>query len=128
MRRRDQGVWQAIAGGGEASESPPEAARREAFEEAGVPLGRPLYQLTTVNSIPVAGFAARDSWPPDVYVIPEYTFGVACGEHDVILSPEHPEFRWLHYEDAREQLHWQGNRVALWELAERIERRDLEPL
>ncbi len=128
LRRRDQGIWQAIAGGGEDEELAAEAARREAFEEAGITRARPLYRLATVNSIPVADFAARESWSPDLYVIPEYSFGIDCGDDCIVLSHEHTEYRWLAYEAARERLHWQGNRVALWELAERISTRDLTPL
>ena len=128
LRRRDQGIWQGIAGGGEDNETPPQAARREAFEECGIPTLSPLYRLATVNSIPTAGFAARNSWPPDLYVIPEYTFGVDSGDHGVSLSPEHTEYRWLSYDAAQESLHWQTNCVALWELSVRIARGDLTPL
>jgi dATP pyrophosphohydrolase len=79
-----------------------------------------------VNSIPVAGFAARNDWPANLYVIPEYTFGISCEHHDAVtLSPEHMEFRWMPYVEANEHLHWQGNRVALWELVERLEKDDL---
>ena len=35
FKRADEGFWQGISGGGEDGESPLEAARREAFEEAG---------------------------------------------------------------------------------------------
>lgn len=128
LKRGDLEMWQPIAGGGEGGESPPQAARREALEEAGIPSSSPLFQLSTVNSIPVSAFAARDEWSPDLYVIPEYTFGIDCGEHEVVLSPEHTAFRWLFYDDATESLHWQANRVALLELSERIARGDLTPL
>ena len=37
FRRTDLGVWQWIAGGGENRETPEQTARREAFEEAGIP-------------------------------------------------------------------------------------------
>ena len=36
FRRADRDAWQGIAGGGEESEVPEQAARREAAEEAGV--------------------------------------------------------------------------------------------
>jgi dihydroneopterin triphosphate diphosphatase len=36
FKRADEGFWQGISGGGEDGESPLEAARREAFEEAGL--------------------------------------------------------------------------------------------
>lgn len=37
LARSDDGRWQGLAGGGEGSETPLEAARREALEEAGIP-------------------------------------------------------------------------------------------
>jgi dATP pyrophosphohydrolase len=37
FRRADASYWQGVAGGGEEGESPLEAARREAAEEAGIP-------------------------------------------------------------------------------------------
>ena len=37
FRRADAGFWQGIAGGGEDGETPLEAVRREAYEEAGIP-------------------------------------------------------------------------------------------
>ena len=47
LRRSDAGYWQAVAGGGEDDETPLEAARREAYEEAGIPPGSPFLQLDT---------------------------------------------------------------------------------
>ena len=49
---------------------------REAFEEAGVSDKSSFYRLRTVDSVPVADFAARTVWPPDTYVIPQHFF--AC--------------------------------------------------
>ena len=37
LRRSDQGLWQGIAGGGEGEEKPLEAAKRETYEESGIP-------------------------------------------------------------------------------------------
>ncbi|MDX9955097.1 MAG: NUDIX domain-containing protein, partial [Anaerolineae bacterium] len=37
LKRADAGYWQGIAGGGEDPESPLEAARRETYEESGIP-------------------------------------------------------------------------------------------
>ena len=39
------GFWQGISGGVEEGESEMDAARREAFEEAGIPLESNLYQI-----------------------------------------------------------------------------------
>src|SRR5437868_2175553 len=42
FRRSDDGAWQGIAGGGEDDETALEAARRETFEEGGIPPRTPL--------------------------------------------------------------------------------------
>ena len=58
FRRRDDAmVRQAIAGGGEDNETPLEAARREAWEEAGIETSRPYVELDSRASIPVVHFA-----------------------------------------------------------------------
>ncbi len=47
------GYWQGIAGGGEEGETPLEAAKREAQEEAGI-IGESVYlTLDSVSKIPV---------------------------------------------------------------------------
>lgn len=59
FRRSDDSAWQGLAGGGEGSESPIEAARREAREEAGIPPTTPLYLLEMMDFVPVTCFSAR---------------------------------------------------------------------
>ena len=76
LKRSDAGWWQAIAGGGEDSEMPLEAAKREAREEAGIPTDSPFVQLDTITSVPVTEFRDSHLWGQDVYVIPQYCFGV----------------------------------------------------
>ena len=55
FRRTDEPYWQGIAGGGEDGESLLEAAKREAFEEAGARLKKlnpfALFNLTFVNQV-----------------------------------------------------------------------------
>ena len=75
LRRADIDIWQAVAGGGEGDETPPEAALREAREELGLDQPFLLYPLQTMASIPSRFFADRDSWPPGTYVVPEYRGG-----------------------------------------------------
>src|SRR5688500_2763143 len=117
--RSDAGYWQAIAGGGEEGESPLAAAQREAHEEAGIPTSAPYYRLQATASVPVHHFAARASWPRDLYVIPEHAFAVDVGAHGVVLSDEHQRVEWVAADTGESMLHWHSNRVALWELAER---------
>jgi dATP pyrophosphohydrolase len=115
FRRRDDGSWQAIAGGGEDAETPLEAARREAWEEAGIDPGSPYLPLDAMATVPVVHFADfRDR--DDLHVIPEYSFGVEVASDSVRLSREHAEAAWLPYADAHAQLRWDSNRTALWEL------------
>ena len=125
LRRSDVGYWQWIAGGGEAGEIVLESARREVYEEAGVSRSSPFYRLQATFSVPTSYFAARDRWPRDLYVIPEYCFAVDVQETTINLSHEHTEFRWLDFESASKMLHWQTNQVALWELSQRIALSDM---
>ena len=48
FRRSDIGIWQFIAGGGENDDSSViESAKREALEEAGIPMNCDYFQLDT---------------------------------------------------------------------------------
>jgi dihydroneopterin triphosphate diphosphatase len=116
LRRADSGVWQAVAGGGEDGESPEQAARREAWEEAGIPETAPLRRLRAVAAIPAGHFAAAVTWGPSITEVPEYAFGVAAPEGTVQLSLEHTAAEWLQYEEAMSRLEWESNRAALREL------------
>ena len=118
--RKTGGYWQFIAGGGHVGETRAQAARREAFEEAGVSRRATLIRLQAAATIPVervSGFL----WGPDVLVIPEYCFGVQMPDA-IRLSREHTEFRWVSYQSAMRRLHWESNRTALWELDLRLRR------
>jgi len=116
FRRADLGVWQAVAGGGEVGETPEEAARREAWEEARVPPDAPLRRLAAVGQVPTTAFLDRAHWAPEPIAIPEYSFAVAAAPEAVRCSAEHDLVEWLPYAAARERLHWASNREALAEL------------
>jgi len=118
--RSDGGYWQWIAGGGEDDETPLEAAKREAFEEAGIPPDSEFLALDSRNTVPVEGICGYLVWGPEVLVVPEHCFGVRVDEHAIELSGEHTEFRWVDYETAVEMLHWHSNKNALWELNHRL--------
>lgn len=120
FRRAGEGYWQFVAGGGEEGETAERAALREAEEEIGIPLAKPLLRLVSVASVPVCHFQAREYWPRDLLVIPEYCFAVDASGFDLVLSDEHTEFRWLSYEECHDRLRWQSNQVALWELNQRL--------
>lgn len=120
FRRLDADVWQGISGGGEDGESPEQAARREAFEEAGISENAPLLRLDSIASIPAIHFADYRFWGNDVYVVAEYSFGVEIGEGEIRLSGEHRDYEWLSYEEAVNRLKWDSNKTALWELHRRL--------
>jgi dihydroneopterin triphosphate diphosphatase len=120
LSRADYACWQGIAGGGEGSETPLEAAKREAQEEAGIPTEARFIELQAVCSVPVHLFRDGDSWGDDLYVIPEYSFGVDCTGRQVALSDEHTELQWLSYDEARARLTYDSNRTALWELHRKL--------
>ncbi len=120
FKRSDGKYWQFIAGGGENTEKPLETAKREAFEEAGFSPDSEYITLDSCNTVPVAGVTGEFTWGKDVYVVPEYTFGVKIDSSSVTLSREHTEYRWVSYQDAAEMLKWDSNKNALWELNARI--------
>ena len=120
FRRADAEGWQGIAGGGEDDETPGQAARREALEEGGIP-GDALYlALDTRASVPVTCFRDSHLWGDAVFVIPEYAFGVDVSDRTIRLSDEHTEVRWVSWAEARQLVRFDSNRVALWELNEKI--------
>jgi dihydroneopterin triphosphate diphosphatase len=120
FKRSDLNVWQWIAGGGENNEIPEQTARREAREEAGIPEDAHLIRLDSMASIPAAYFLDHHLWGANVYVIPEYSFGVEDKGGEIHLSGEHSECEWLVYETARDRLKWDSNKAALWELDRRL--------
>jgi dATP pyrophosphohydrolase len=125
FRRADRmdACWQGLAGGAEEGESAEQAARREMAEEARIPSDAPLIALDATASVPAVHFAASKRWGPDVYVVTERTFGVRVPDrHTITLSDEHSEYRWLPYEAAARLLTWDSNKIALWELNERLRR------
>ncbi len=122
-KRFDMDAWQFLSGGGEADETPIQAAKREANEEGNIPYDYEMIKLDSTSSIPAINFAAHKEWGDTVYVVPEYSFGVKMQDKDLILSFEHTELKWLKYTEAVAVLTWDSNKTALWELNERITRR-----
>lgn len=120
FRRADCDVWQFVAGGGEDDETPLDAARRETFEEAGVESDRwDALQSLCYLPVTVISEKVRTHWGRDVFVIPEYAFGVEC-TGEIRLSDEHTEYGWLGYDSAYDRLKWDSNRTALYELNRRL--------
>lgn len=120
LLRADECFWQGIAGGGENNETPLEVARRETFEETGIKPTSAFVQLDTVESVPVIEFKDSSLWGEDVFVIPQYCFGVSISHSEIKLSDEHSEYGWFTYDQAIQFLKFDGNKTALWELNQRL--------
>jgi dATP pyrophosphohydrolase len=120
MKRSDEGYWQAIAGGGEDEETPLDAAKRETYEESGIPPTAEFLQLDTVEPVPVIEFRDSFIWGDKIYVIPQYCFGVTSQNIKIVISSEHTEYKWLSYEEAYQLIRYDGNKTALWELDKRL--------
>ena len=120
--RADSPVKQFIAGGGENNETPPEAAKREAFEEAGIASDAVYYTLDTRCSIPASCFRPSDRahWPVDCFVVTEHAFAVQVNDTFLSLSHEHGKYEWMDYTTAMQALTYDSNKTALWELCERL--------
>jgi dATP pyrophosphohydrolase len=122
FRRADADYWQGVAGGGDAGESPLQAAQREAAEEAGLAGDYEFVALDACATIPVVYVTGEFTWGPDVLVIPEYAFGVRVEDAALTLSHEHTEYGWFSLDDAAKAVQWDSNRTALWELDHRLSR------
>lgn len=122
FKRSDIHVWQFISGGGEDFDSSIlETARRECYEEAKIPEISMYIELETTSSISTECFkTSREIWGNECLVIPEYTFAVKLENKELQISEEHKEYRWVTYEEAIELLRYDSNKVALWELDNKI--------
>lgn len=122
FKRRDLNIWQFIAGGGEIDDkSILETAKREAFEETGINKENKFVALETQCSISTECFPkARLKWGEECLVIPEYSFAVEVTNNDLKISNEHTEYKWVDYQSALMMLKYDSNKVALWELDNKI--------
>jgi len=118
--------WQGVCGGLEDEETLEEGARRELFEEAGIREQLPLYQLESISYIPAGIFLEEDQkrWGRDTVVIPMYYYAMPA-DWEITLSEEHCCVEWLGYEDAMNRLYFETQRTALYELNQRLIRKNL---
>lgn len=124
--RNSHPVWQFISGGGYEDETLIETVIREINEETSIILNKEdIEQLDSKSTIPVVNITGEFTWGKDVYVVPEYTFAVKIKDFDIKLSNEHKEYRWVEYNEAMEKLRYDSNKTALWELNERLKRKDI---
>lgn len=120
FHRADFDVWQFIAGGGEDNKKTIQAALREIKEETGVTAEK-LTELKSVAFVPaeIVTENMRTHWDKNIFVIPEYSFAFECNA-DPTISHEHSEYQWLPYNDARNLLKWDSNKVAMYEIMCRL--------
>ncbi|MER2493662.1 NUDIX hydrolase [Catenovulum sediminis] len=117
-QRSDDGSWQAISGGGEDQESPIEAAKRELSEESGM-IGTNWLQLDSKVMLPKIFYKGHEHWGGNVYVIPEFAFATEV-TGTAVNSEEHSELRWVSTVTADTLLRYDSNKIALWELCQRV--------
>lgn len=125
FKRRDMGIWQFVSGGGEETDSSVlHSAKREAFEEAGISYECNCFPLETRASLPSYLFPfAEQLWGRDFLVVPEPAFAVELPDEQITLSDEHTEYRWTTYAEATQLLHFDSNKVALWELDNKLKQK-----
>jgi len=119
LKRKDDGIWQGVAGGGEENETYEDAANREIFEETKLISKSKLYKLTTLSYIEASIF--KQNWDDSIIVVPMYYYAINIDDN-IIISNEHTQYKWADYEKAINCLYWHDNKVALYELNERLKR------
>ena len=119
FKRSDLDVWQFIAGGGEGSENPIQAMKREAEEEALIDRNASFVQLAALNTIPAVNIHGLN-WGKDIVMIPEFAFGIELPSRDIKIGNEHMEYLWLSCEEAMKKLKYDSNKSAVWELDYRL--------
>ena len=125
FKRKDLGIWQFIAGGGEGDETPIETAKREAYEEAGIDRKSPYIRLASITTIPAVNICGL-KWGEKIIMIPEFAFGVELPSRKKLkISSEHTQYLWLNCEDAIKKLRYDSNKSAIWELDYRLKNKSL---
>lgn len=115
--------WQGVCGGLEGTETLEEGARREVLEEAGVTEKCPLYLLESRSTLEDTVFdeEIRRIWGPKVIVVPMYNLAMPF-DGEIVLSEEHTAMQWLSYDEAYEKVYFPEQKIALYELEERLNR------
>lgn len=117
-RRSDDGIWQLVSGGGEGDETPLLAAKRELSEEAAL-YSEQWQQLDSMCMLPKMHFQGHENWSENRYVIPEYALAAEV-RTEPKLSNEHLEYRWCSINQASDYLEYDSNKIAVWELGQRL--------
>ena len=125
FKRRDLKLWQFIAGGGEKNETPLEAAKREAYEEAEIDKKSRYIKLASICTIPAVNIRGL-KWGKEIVMIPEFTFGVKVSSRKLKISKAHTQYLWVSYGEAIKKLKYDSNKSALWELDFRLKNKKLK--
>lgn len=125
FKRKDLNIWQFIAGGGEGSETPIEAAKREAYEEARINKKSPYIKLASICTIPAVNIRGLE-WGKEIIMIPEFTFGVKVPSRKLKISNAHTQYLWFSYKEAIKKLKYDSNKSALWELNFRLRNKNIK--
>ena len=96
-------LWQGVAGKIEEGEKAWEAAIRELSEETG------LIPLKVFIADHVSSFYEKHG--DRLNLVP--VFGIEVDSHDVILSKEHCDFKWVEFDLACKTLVWKGQKEGI---------------
>lgn len=118
FKRKDLNIWQGIAGGGEGKETPLEAMRREAYEEATINKKARFIRLSSLITIPAVNICGL-RWG-NIVMIPEFSFGVEVETRKLKISNEHKQYLWVSCQEAINKLKYDSNKSAIWELDYRL--------
>ena len=97
------GLWQMVSGHIKKGESAVKTALRELKEETGLK-PQHFWVAPNINSF---YFPGDDS----ITLIP--VFAAQVDDHDVNISDEHSEFKWVNSEEAKKHLAWEGQRKSV---------------
>jgi dATP pyrophosphohydrolase len=110
--RAGRGCWHPVTGRGARDETPLQAARRHALQQAGIPGDADYVVLDSRATIPVESCAGACG-------LPEYAFAVRV-EPAELRVPGEQEHCWVSYEVAEGLVRRESERDALWELRRRF--------
>ncbi|MBX7247033.1 MAG: NUDIX domain-containing protein [Candidatus Sumerlaeaceae bacterium] len=107
------GFWQPVTGNLTPGESAESGAMREIWEETG---------LEAVHNLEPVGEFTFENRGKQFH---EKIFVGAVDSRKIKLCPEHDEFRWSPYVNAREMIHFESNRNGLDQAASLLARKDM---
>ncbi len=119
FKRKDMGIWQGIAGGGEEGERPIDTVKREVHEELSIISDMEYIRLASTTTIPAENIHGI-KWGKELIMIPEISFGVRVSTKELVIKEEHTEYMWTNLQGALEKLNYDSNKSAIWELDYRL--------